>query len=223
MSDLESPRRPDDVPLAPAMTPAERIAFQAGFLKSEYEKIKAEQTQRIGFRDNMLYVHLGATGAIASWAIAHLTDSNGYSPYALLVVPWVCVILGWTYVVNDHHISRMGKYVRTILDKRVSRLSNADAIRLKEDEHEEFDITEMFGWEPYHRLDKRRESRKVIQLLIDEFTFVFPGATSLLAYFFLNHWNFANLLIDSLVVVEAVALAVVACVIVTYADMVRTK
>jgi hypothetical protein len=59
------------------------------FLK-EYDKLKSEQAQR-GFRDNPLYVTLGLFGTIVSFAV-----SNPTNYHALLVVPWVCLILGWT-------------------------------------------------------------------------------------------------------------------------------
>jgi hypothetical protein len=64
------------------------------FLK-EYDKLKSEQAQRIGFRDNLLYVTLGIFGTVVSFAVS---NSANYS--ALLVIPWVCLILGWTYVMN---------------------------------------------------------------------------------------------------------------------------
>ncbi|NJK28616.1 MAG: hypothetical protein HC925_09725 [Coleofasciculaceae cyanobacterium SM2_3_26] len=60
----------------------------------EYTSLKAEQTQRIGFRDNLLYVTLGAFGGILSFAV-----SNPANYFALLVLPWICLILGWTYLV----------------------------------------------------------------------------------------------------------------------------
>ena len=65
-------------------------------LLEEYRTLKAEQGNRIGFRDNLLYVTLGLFGAIASFALS--SDENGP---AFLVIPWVCFVLGWTYVVND--------------------------------------------------------------------------------------------------------------------------
>lgn len=49
---------------------------------AEYDKLKAEQTQRIGFRDNLLYVTLGLFGLIIPTAIS--TPANYY---ALLVIP----------------------------------------------------------------------------------------------------------------------------------------
>ena len=53
----------------------------------EYDKLKSEQTQRIGFRDNLLYVTLGLLGTVASFAV-----SNPSNYYAFLVIPWVCLI-----------------------------------------------------------------------------------------------------------------------------------
>jgi hypothetical protein len=49
-------------------------------LLAEYNCLKAEQTQRIGFRDNLLYVTLGVFGAVVSFAVS---DPSHY--YAFLV------------------------------------------------------------------------------------------------------------------------------------------
>jgi hypothetical protein len=51
----------------------------------EYEKLKDEQTQRIGFRDNLLYVTLGLFGTVISFALSNKTNY-----YALLVLPYWC-------------------------------------------------------------------------------------------------------------------------------------
>jgi hypothetical protein len=40
----------------------------------EYDTLKAEQTQRIGFRDNQLYVTLGLFGTIVSFAASNSTN-----------------------------------------------------------------------------------------------------------------------------------------------------
>ena len=73
----------------------------------EYEKLKEEQLKRIEFRDQMIYITLGIFGSILSFALSNKTNL-----YALLVIPWVCLILGWTYIVNDEKISAIGKYIR---------------------------------------------------------------------------------------------------------------
>ncbi|MEH2144707.1 hypothetical protein [Nostoc sp.] len=134
----------------------------------EYDKLKSEQAQRIGFRDNLLYVTLGLFGTVVSFAV-----SNPSNYYALLVIPWVCLILGWTYAVNDEKISSIGKYIRYKLVDKVK-------------EHTGYmDLETLFGWEIAHRNDKHRKRRKVQQLIVDEITFVFSGMIALSAFWFL--------------------------------------
>ncbi|MBD2100981.1 hypothetical protein [Leptolyngbya sp. FACHB-261] len=134
----------------------------------EYDKLKSEQAQRIGFRDNLLYVTLGLFGTVVSFAV-----SNPSNYYALLVVPWVCLILGWTYIVNDEKISAIGRYVRYKLVDRVKEYTGY------------MDVDTLFGWEIAHRDDKHRKRRKIQQLIVDEITFVFSGVVALAAFWFL--------------------------------------
>jgi hypothetical protein len=166
----------------------------------EYEKLKEEQAQRIGFRDNMLYVTLGVFGAVLSFALA---SKSNY--YALLVIPWVCLILGWTYLINDEKISAIGRYIRHTLVNKIQELTgNAD-------------IESIFGWEIAHRSDKRRFRRKIEQLIVDEITFVVSGIVALLAFWFLVPQPL--LAVTILCVVELVLLIVLAVEIVIYADL----
>jgi hypothetical protein len=137
-------------------------------LLAEYNCLKAEQAQRIGFRDNLLYVTLGVFGAVVSFAV-----SNPSNYYALLVIPWVCLILGWTYVVNDEKISSIGRYIRYKLVDKVK-------------EHTGYgDLETLFGWEIAHRSDRHRMRRKIQQLVVDEITFVASGMIALGAFWFL--------------------------------------
>ncbi len=166
----------------------------------EYEKLKEEQTQRIGFRDNMLYVTLGVFGGILSFALSGKTNY-----YALLVIPWVCLILGWTYLVNDEKISAIGRYIRyTLVNKIKESTGNAD-------------IESIFGWEIAHRSDTRRLRRKIEQLIIDEITFVLSGIVALLAFWFLA--SQPPLAVNILCVVELVLLIILAVEIIIYADL----
>lgn len=156
----------------------------------EYEKLKDEQTQRIGFRDNMLYVGLVVIGGIVSFAMSD-AEKNG----ALLLVPWVCLILGWTYLVNDEKISSIGRYVRTKLDQRISQ-----AIELP-------DLT-LFGWEVEHRSDKYRTQRKLVQLLVDETAFCLSGIGSVCFYLVINKPPFSVILICSIEVILLLGMGV---------------
>lgn len=137
-------------------------------LLAEYNCLKSEQAQRIGFRDNLLYVTLGLFGGVVSFAVS---DPAHY--YALLVIPWVCLILGWTYVVNDEKISAIGRYIRYKLVEKVKEQTGYN------------DLATLFGWEIAHRDDKHRKRRKVEQLIVDEITFVVSGLIALGAFWFL--------------------------------------
>lgn len=136
----------------------------------EYRTLKTEQSSRIGFRDNLLYVTLGLFGAISSFA---LSKSDNY--HAFLVIPWVCLVMGWTYLVNDEKISAIGRYIRDNLEKRISKLIDGAA-----------DDQILFGWEVAHRGDSQRVTRKYLQLFIDLLTFVFSGLTALVGFLFMS-------------------------------------
>ncbi len=166
----------------------------------EYNKLKEEQARRIGFRDNMLYVTLGLFGAILSFSVS---GQSNY--YALLVIPWVCLILGWTYLVNDEKISAIGRYIRYNLVNKIQELNNNT------------DLESIFGWEIVHRSDKRRLRRKIEQLVIDEITFVLSGITALVAFWFLV--SQPSLAVNICGVVELVLLIVLAVEIIIYADL----
>jgi hypothetical protein len=134
---------------------------------NEYIKLKDEQIQRMRFRDNLLYMTLVAFGGIMSYAV---TEPSRY--YAFLVLPWVCLILGWTYLVNDEKISAIGRYIREELSDKIEKLTSTEK-------------NSLFGWEVAHRSDKRRVSRKIFQLIVDETTFVISGLVALGFFWFL--------------------------------------
>ncbi len=170
----------------------------------EYEKLKDEQTQRIGFRDNLLYVTLGVFGTVITFAV-----SNKANYYALLVIPWVCLILGWTYLVNDEKITALGRYIRlTLVEKIKQQTGNTDT-------------ESIFGWEIAHRNDQRRKRRKIEQLIIDEITFVFSGIAGLVAFWLLvsqPHWA-----IQVLCWIELVLLVILGVEIIIYADLAKGR
>jgi len=134
------------------------------FIELEYTKLKDEQLARIGYRDNMVYLSLVAIGAVYSFALA---DSSHY--FTFLVLPWVNIILGWMYIVNDEKVSAIGRYIRTQLIENIENTSNKKII---------------FNWEIVHRNDKHRIQRKIIQCAVDLLTFPVPGMLSIFAFFY---------------------------------------
>lgn len=145
-----------------AQTSAATGADPAAIHLAEYAALKAEQASRIGFRDNLLYVTLGVVGGLGAYALGDPTHVP-----ALLLVPWACFLLGWTYVANDQKISAIGRYLRDDLAARIGALG-ADRC---------------FGWESVHRGDRYRRARKLQQLLVDLTAFCFSAATALLVFY----------------------------------------
>lgn len=141
----------------------ERDVTVGQLLLAEYQTVKDEQKTRIGFRDNLLYVTLTVVAAVIAAA------AQAKQPEMLLALPPVCVVLGWTYLVNDEKISAIGTYVRDDLGPRLAELTDAQGV---------------FDWETAHRSDSRRRSRKVIQCVIDLLAFCVVPLAGLLVYWF---------------------------------------
>ncbi|WP_055494879.1 hypothetical protein [Streptomyces sp. TP-A0356] len=135
-------------------------------LLAEYQSVKDEQKARIGFRDNLLYVTLAAVAAVIAAA------AQAGQAAMLLALPPVCVVLGWTYLVNDEKISAIGAYVRRELGPRLAELAAPDGE----------ERAAAFGWESFHRGDARRVSRKVVQCVVDLLAFCVVPLTALVVY-----------------------------------------
>ncbi|MEU5298281.1 hypothetical protein [Streptomyces umbrinus] len=130
---------------------------------AEYQSVKDEQKARIGFRDNLLYVTLAVVAAVAA------ASAQSGQTSMLLALPPVCVVLGWTYLVNDEKISAIGAYVRGDLGPRLAGLAQIERLSA-------------FGWETAHRTDTRRTSRKAIQCGVDLLAFCAVPLAGLVVY-----------------------------------------
>jgi hypothetical protein len=177
----------------------------------EYDKLKDEQSKRIGFRDNMLYVTLGAIGGVVSFALG-ATDQH----VALLLVPWICIVLGWTYIVNDEKISAIGKYLREKLNKHICQ-----QINLSEQEQKKLPGQMLWGWEVEHRSDEKRVERKVIQCFVDQIAFCLSGVISIAAYLWLEQGSSWPVWV--LCGIEFILLIILGAEIFIYADFKKGK
>jgi hypothetical protein len=130
-------------------------------LLAEYQAVKDEQKARIGFRDNLLYVTLAVVAAVIAAA------GQAEQTAMLLALPPVCVVLGWTYLVNDDKISAIGRYVRGELGPRLAELAGSEGA---------------FRWETFHLSDARRVSRKAVQLVVDLLAFCVVPLSALVVY-----------------------------------------
>ncbi|WP_371624097.1 hypothetical protein [Streptomyces sp. NBC_01116] len=168
---------------------------ESRLLLAEYDRIKEEQKTRIGFRDNLLYFTLAASTTILTISV------QSRQVQLLLTVPVICLVLGWTYLVNDEKISAVGSYVRDRLGPRMAELTGARGA--------------VFGWEAYHRDDRNRATRKRLQATVDLFTYVALPVICMAA-FWCSPAVRPLLLIVSLV--QALALAVLGWQFLRYAE-----
>ncbi|GCB45932.1 hypothetical protein [Streptomyces sp. NL15-2K] len=171
---------------------AEQDVTVGQLLLAEYQSVKDEQKARIGFRDNLLYVTLAVVAAVIA-AAAQAKQAS-----MLLALPPVCVVLGWTYLVNDEKISAIGAYVRGELGPRLAELAGDQGA---------------FRWEVFHRTDPRRVSRKVVQCVVDLLAFCLVPLSALVVYWADD--TTPGLLVVS--VVEALAVVGLGACIVRYA------
>lgn len=165
-------------------------------LLAEYQSVKDEQKARIGFRDNLLYVTLAVVAAVIA-AAAQAKQAS-----MLLALPPVCVVLGWTYLVNDEKISAIGAYVRGELAPRLAALAEPGG------------GFQAFGWETAHRGDARRRSRKAVQTVVDLTAFCAVPLAALVVFWV--DGDGGGLLV-ALSVAEALAVAGLASQVVWYA------
>lgn len=150
---------PDLVPASSAVADPDA---ELTVLLAEYGALKDEQQKRIDRREHLVYGTLTAVAATLAAA--------DKIPEALLLLPAVTVILGWTHLATDQKISAAGRYLRDELSARLGALAGAPVL----------------GWESTHRGDARRRQRKCLQLAVDLATFPAPGLVSVGAYLVLT-------------------------------------
>jgi hypothetical protein len=168
--------------------------------KQEYIKLKDEQIKRIGFRDNLLYVNLALIAGVMSFVFSGEHGDSRWRFHGLLIVGWIALVLGWTYVVNDEKISAIGRYIR---EKLAPSLDPAP-------------LNTLFGWEVAHRSDESRTRRKIEQLVIDELSFPGIGLGAVVLFLVLPSHPGGLAIVGALL--EALLLVVLAIEVYVYAD-----
>ncbi|MEU6213284.1 hypothetical protein ABZ891_25715 [Streptomyces sp. NPDC047023] len=177
------PRRP--TPGGSSPTPGSETLCQV--LVTEYEVLKAEQSARIAARDHLMYATLAVFGATAV-AIA----GSSRAAELVLLLPPVCIVLGWTYLANDEKVSAIGRYLRTTLRPRLAAAAGVDA-------------GQVLAWESAHRGGPLRVSGKYLQLAVDLMMFSLPALLCVVL-----HFQLRGVSQPALTVVSAAELAAVA-------------
>ncbi|MET8828091.1 hypothetical protein ABZX40_21170 [Streptomyces sp. NPDC004610] len=133
-------------------------------LISEYEALKAEQNARIIARDHLMYATLAVFAATAAGVVG-----AGHAAGLVLLLPPVCIVLGWTYLANDEKVSAIGRYFRTALRPRLAAAIGAAP-------------SDVLAWETAHRGGRLRVSGKYLQLAVDLIMFAVPAMLAPLSY-----------------------------------------
>ncbi|MFE2294739.1 hypothetical protein [Streptomyces sp. NPDC059452] len=147
----------------------ERRAARRDVLLLEYEVLKAEQKARIIARDHLMYATLA--GLVSVLVVVLTADAPAG---AVLLLPPVCLVLGWTYLANDQKISAAGRYLRDELAPRLADLTGTRP-------------NEVLGWEWAHRSEPGRGAAKLLQLAVDLIMFVVPTVAAVVL-----HWTAAT-------------------------------
>ncbi|OEV10559.1 hypothetical protein [Streptomyces nanshensis] len=185
------------------MTASPDEITEGQLLLAELQHLKSEQTARIGSRDHLMYATLAAMAGVLAAVF-----NSGQHPERLLLLPPVAIVLGWTYLMNDQKVSAIGRYIRCELAPRLDGV----VTRGSTPRH----AASLLDWETTHRGDRRRISRKWLQLSADLLLFAIAPLAALTVYWAtgpLNVW----LLVAS--VGEVLTVLVLSVQIVVYADL----
>jgi hypothetical protein len=81
---------------------------------AEYSALQSELDRRANLQWNVVAFQVTSVGVIASLAISRVTDIA-----LLLVIPWVCYVLGNRYILHDYHMKLISRYIRDSLSRRL--------------------------------------------------------------------------------------------------------
>jgi hypothetical protein len=78
------------------------------FALAEYSQLRHEQTERIKSRDTFVNLTIVAIGALVAFGM------DKKEPITFLAIPWISICFGWTFLVNDLKIARIGQYLNIV-------------------------------------------------------------------------------------------------------------
>jgi hypothetical protein len=131
----------------------------------EYQALKDEQLKRIVARDHVIYLNIGAVGLAFSMVI-----KDG-SPEGLLIVPWICLMMGWLHIINDQKIIDIAKYFIRTLEPNLKK-----ELKLEENQ--------VLEWETFGKTGKKNWPMRWLYFLIKLAAFFLPGFGALCWYIY---------------------------------------
>ena len=81
---------------------------------AEYSALQSDVDRRVSQQWNVVALQVTSVGVVASLAISRVADIA-----LLLVIPWLCYVLGNRYILHDYHIRLINRYIRDSLSGRL--------------------------------------------------------------------------------------------------------
>lgn len=81
---------------------------------AEYSALQTEVDRRVNLQWNVVALQVTSVGVVASLAISRAADIA-----LLLVIPWLCYMLGNRYILHDYQIKLISRYIRDSLSSRL--------------------------------------------------------------------------------------------------------
>lgn len=139
---------------------------------AEYSALREEILQLIKWRDGLVFISLGITGALFSFTFSKdmspLLATRQWTP--LYLVTPLSSLVGGLWMVNTWRINRLGLYIKEILTKRIEAILNSglagDAL------HREKTVLE---WQSSDQRNKYHWERRLLSSYVYISTFVVSG------------------------------------------------
>ncbi|MGB7590299.1 MAG: hypothetical protein WCD04_04915 [Terriglobia bacterium] len=150
-----------------------QLALQAHL--AEFSALRQELLEMIKWRERLVFLSLGISGALFSFAFSAGSAAGGASlsrEMALYLVPPLAAATGGLWLVNAWRIHRIGSYIRDVLAAKVNTLlSHAPSPGPAA-------AFEAFSWESSSQRIMHKWSRRLLEWVVLLSAFVFAGVVA---------------------------------------------
>jgi hypothetical protein len=139
---------------------------------TEYSALRQEMLQMIMWRERLVFLSLGISGALLSFALSVDRPMQGSlmsRHMALYLIAPLAAAIGGLWLVNAHRIYRIGVYIRDILSPKINALLTDPATTGRTT------MFDVFSWESSNQRVMRKWWRRVLEWIVLLSAFVFAG------------------------------------------------
>ena len=150
-----------------------QLAVQAHL--AEFSALRQEMLEMIKWRDRLVFLSLGISGTLFSFALTASNPVRGGPPsreMALYLIAPLATLTGGLWMVNTWRVRRIGSYIRDVLGAKLNSLllQSPSAVGSL--------AFEVLGWESSAERLMHKRSRRVLEWLVLLSVFVFAGAVA---------------------------------------------